>query len=48
MGYDADEQEARELVKWHIHHLRQKIEADATRPILLKNVRGVGYKLDVA
>ena len=47
MGYDADEQEARELVKWHVHHLRQKIEADAARPILLKNVRGVGYKLDV-
>ena len=47
MGYEADEQEARELVKWHIHHLRQKIEADATRPILLKNVRGVGYKIDV-
>jgi len=47
MGYDADEQEARELVKWHIHHLRQKIEADAARPMLLKNVRGVGYKLDV-
>jgi DNA-binding response OmpR family regulator len=47
MGYDADEQEARELVKWHIHHLRQKIEVDASRPMLLKNVRGVGYKLDV-
>ncbi len=48
MGYEAGEQEARELVKWHIHHLRQKIEADATRPILLKNVRGVGYKIDGA
>lgn len=47
MGYDAEEQEARELVKWHVHHLRQKIEADASRPILLKNVRGVGYKLDI-
>lgn len=47
MGYETDEQEARELVKWHIHHLRQKIEADASRPILLKNVRGVGYKIDV-
>jgi DNA-binding response OmpR family regulator len=47
MGYEADEQEARELVKWHIHHLRQKIEADASRPLLLKNVRGIGYKIDV-
>jgi len=47
MGYETEEQEARELVKWHIHHLRQKIEADASRPILLKNVRGVGYKIDV-
>jgi DNA-binding response OmpR family regulator len=48
MGYETDEQEARELVKWHIHHLRQKIESDATRPTLLKNVRGVGYKLEVS
>lgn len=47
MGYEAGEHEARELVKWHIHHLRQKIEVDASRPILLKNVRGVGYKIDV-
>jgi len=47
MGYETEEQEARELVKWHIHHLRQKIEADATKHILLKNVRGVGYKIDV-
>lgn len=47
MGYDAAEGEARELVKWHIHHLRQKIEIDASKPILLKNVRGVGYKIDV-
>jgi DNA-binding response OmpR family regulator len=36
------------LVKWHIHHLRQKVEVDAANPILLRNVRGVGYKLDVA
>ena len=47
MGYEAEEQEARELVKWHIHHLRQKVEVDAANPILLRNVRGVGYKLDV-
>jgi DNA-binding response OmpR family regulator len=47
MGYEAEEQEARELVKWHIHHLRQKVELDASNPVLLKNVRGVGYKIDV-
>lgn len=47
MGYDAGETEARELVKWHIHHLRQKIEIDASNPVLLKNIRGIGYKLEV-
>lgn len=47
MGYDAGETEARELVKWHIHHLRQKIEIDTSNPVLLKNIRGIGYKLEV-
>jgi DNA-binding response OmpR family regulator len=46
--YDVTELEARELVRWHIHHLRRKLEIDPDRPHLLKNVRGVGYKLDLA
>lgn len=46
--YSVSEVEARELVRWHIHHLRRKLEIDPDRPNMLKNVRGIGYKLDLA
>ena len=46
--YNVSEVEARELVRWHIHHLRRKLEIDPDQPHMLKNVRGVGYKLDIA
>jgi len=32
-----------DLVKVHMHRLRQKVEADPTRPRLLQTVPGVGY-----
>jgi DNA-binding response OmpR family regulator len=44
-GYQADANEARELVKWHIHHLRRKIERDHKKPRHIITVRGVGYRL---
>jgi DNA-binding response OmpR family regulator len=44
-GYQADTREAQELTKWHIHELRQAIEADARIPSYLINVRGTGYRL---
>jgi DNA-binding response OmpR family regulator len=44
-GYQADTREAQELVKWHIHHIRQAIEPDMHEPIYLINMRGVGYRL---
>jgi DNA-binding response OmpR family regulator len=47
-AYNVSEAEARELVRWHIHHLRRKLEIDPDQPHMLKNVRGVGYKLDIA
>ena len=47
-NYAVSEAEARELVRWHVHHLRHKLEIDPDRPHMLKNVRGVGYKLDIA
>ncbi len=47
-NYNVDEAEARELVRWHVHHLRRKLEVDPDRPLMLKNVRGIGYKLDLA
>ena len=44
-GYDADELEAGELIKPHIHHLRQKLEPDPSAPRYILNVRGKGYLL---
>lgn len=44
-GYQADMREAQEVVKWHVHHIRQAIEPDVHRPSLLINVRGAGYRL---
>jgi DNA-binding response OmpR family regulator len=42
-GYAPSEQEAGELIKPHIHHLRQKLEPDPGAPRYLLNVRGKGY-----
>jgi DNA-binding response OmpR family regulator len=44
-GYQASPREAQELVKWHIHHIRQAIEPDPRKPIYLINQRGTGYRL---
>ena len=44
-GYQTDLREAQELTKWHIHQLRQIIEADARNPVHVINVRGTGYRL---
>jgi len=44
-GYQAEFREAQELVKWHIHHIRQAIEPDMNNPTYLINVRGTGYRL---
>jgi len=46
-GYRADMLEARELSKWHIHAIRQALEADPTQPQVVLNVRGTGYRLVV-
>jgi DNA-binding response OmpR family regulator len=43
-GYQASPREAQELVKWHIHHIRQAIEPDVSRPSYVINVRGSGYR----
>lgn len=44
-GYQASPREAQELVKWHIHHIRQALEPDAAHPTYVINVRGSGYRL---
>jgi DNA-binding response OmpR family regulator len=44
-GYEADStHEARQIIKWYVHHLRQKIEPDPSHPTTIVNVRGVGYR----
>lgn len=42
-GYDCSSEEARSLLKVHIHNLRQKIEPVPERPVHILNVRGFGY-----
>ena len=44
-SYETDELEAGELIKPHIHHLRAKLEPDASAPRYILNVRGKGYLL---
>lgn len=43
MGHNSHEVEAKELVKWHIHHLRRKIEPLPAKPRYIKTVRHQGY-----
>jgi two-component system response regulator RegX3 len=42
-GYDCSPEEARRLLKVHIHNLRQKIEPFPEKPAHILNVRGFGY-----
>lgn len=43
LGYDCDELEARDIAKWHIHHLRRKIEPDPNHLRYIKTIRHKGY-----
>ncbi len=47
LGYDNHPVEAREKVKWYIHHLRRKVEPDPKHPQFIKTVRRKGYFWDV-
>ena len=42
-GYDCSPDEARRLLKVHIHNLRRKIEPFPEKPAHILNVRGFGY-----
>jgi two-component system, OmpR family, response regulator len=45
-GYKPEDVlEARQIIKWYIHRLRQKVEEDSSTPKYILNVRGVGYRL---
>jgi DNA-binding response OmpR family regulator len=43
LGYEAEESEARNIIKWHIHQLRGKIEPDKEKPQFIITVRYKGY-----
>lgn len=43
--YDPEDvREARDIIKWYIHRLRQKVEPNPSEPRYIVNVRGVGYR----
>jgi DNA-binding response OmpR family regulator len=42
-GYDQSEQEARILLRSHIHRLRHKLERDLAQPQIIHTARGRGY-----
>jgi DNA-binding response OmpR family regulator len=45
-GYQPDDViEARQIIKWYVHRLRQKVEQDSSHPKFILNVRGVGYRI---
>ena len=45
-GYKPEDViEARQIIKWYIHRLRQKVEVDSAHPKFIVNVRGVGYRI---
>jgi len=45
-GYKPEDViEARQIIKWYIHRLRQKVESDSSHPEFILNVRGVGYRI---
>jgi DNA-binding response OmpR family regulator len=44
-GYECDDlDEARQIIKWYVHSLRQKVEPDPSQPRHILTVRGVGYR----
>jgi DNA-binding response OmpR family regulator len=44
-GYECDHlNEARQIIKWYIHSLRQKVEPDPSHPRYILTVRGIGYR----
>lgn len=45
LGYDAEPQEAKELIKRHIFTFRQKIGPNFESPRYILNVREYGYRL---
>lgn len=47
LGYESDRLEAGDIVRHHIHRIRQKVAACAGRVDFIRTVRGVGFALNV-
>ncbi len=45
-GYESELWEARDTVRYHIYHIRQKVKAVTERPDIIRTVRGVGYTIN--
>lgn len=43
LNYDSEDSEASEIIKWHIYHLRRKIESEPKKPRHIITVRYQGY-----
>ncbi len=43
LNYDMEKTEAQEVIKYHIHQLRRKVEPDIQNPIHIKTIRYKGY-----
>jgi DNA-binding response OmpR family regulator len=43
LEYNTNEVEARNIIKYHIHNLRKKIEPDLMKPRFIKTIRYKGY-----
>jgi DNA-binding response OmpR family regulator len=44
-GYECEHfNEARQIIKWYVHSLRQKVEPDPSQPRYILTVRGMGYR----
>ena len=44
-GYDAEENEARELVKVHIRQIRRRLGLEPEKHHYIQSIRGFGYML---
>lgn len=45
LGYEGEPWEGSDVIRQHIHRIRQKIEEKTGRSDLIRNIRGVGYSI---
>jgi DNA-binding response OmpR family regulator len=45
-GYECEPWEARDIVRYHVYRIRQKVKVATGRTDVIRTVRGVGYTID--